>query len=79
MGQYRHQRGKITDNALQALLHDPLFKQRVEKNRKGKGSYQRKAKNGKGDWEANGKRAKAAFTIGLLISGLSVTDGYFAL
>ena len=27
-----------------ALLHDKLFRQRVEKKRKGKGSYQRKAK-----------------------------------
>ena len=42
---YQHQRGTIRDNAIQALLHDPLFRQRVEKKRKGKGSYQRKAKH----------------------------------
>ena len=42
---YQHQRGTIKDNAIQALLHDPLFRQRVEKKRKGKGSYQRKAKH----------------------------------
>lgn len=42
---YQHQRGVIRDNALQALLHDPLFRQRIEKKRKGKGSYQRKAKH----------------------------------
>ncbi|ABR75389.1 ribosome alternative rescue factor ArfA [Actinobacillus succinogenes] len=41
---YRHQCGTIRDNALQALLHDPLFRQRVEKKLKGKGSYQRKPK-----------------------------------
>lgn len=41
---YQHQRGVIKDNALQALLHDRLFRQRIEKKRKGKGSYQRKAK-----------------------------------
>lgn len=46
---YRHKRGIIKDNALQALLHDPLFRQRIEKKRKGKGSYQRKAKHA-GKW-----------------------------
>ena len=35
---YQHTKGVIADNAIQALLHDPLFKQRVEKKRKGKGS-----------------------------------------
>lgn len=47
MTQYKHQKGTIQDNALQALLHDPLFKQRIEKNLKGKGSYRRKEKMGK--------------------------------
>ncbi|OZN25146.1 ribosome alternative rescue factor ArfA [Actinobacillus seminis] len=42
---YQHQRGVIKDNALHALLHDRLFRQRIEKKRKGKGSYQRKAKH----------------------------------
>ena len=42
---YQHRRGVIQDNAIQALLHDPLFRQRVEKKQKGKGSYQRKAKH----------------------------------
>lgn len=42
---YQHQRGVIKDNAIQALLHDRLFRQRIEKKRKGKGSYQRKAKH----------------------------------
>lgn len=42
---YQHQRGVIKDKAIMALLHDPLFRQRVEKKRKGKGSYQRKAKH----------------------------------
>lgn len=50
MNNYKHQKGKIKDNALQALLHDPLFKQRIEKNQKGKGSYRRKEKNGKGPY-----------------------------
>lgn len=51
---YQHQKGVIKDNALAALVHDPLFKQRVEKNKKGKGSYTRRAKNSKqGNWEAS--------------------------
>lgn len=42
---YQHTRGEIKDNAIQALLHDRLFRHRVEKKLKGKGSYQRKAKH----------------------------------
>ncbi|HIC7646930.1 TPA: alternative ribosome-rescue factor A [Serratia liquefaciens] len=56
MTQYRHTKGKIQDNAIEALLHDPLFRQRVETNTKGKGSYRRKDKHAKGgNWEASGK------------------------
>ncbi|QKJ50630.1 ribosome alternative rescue factor ArfA [Providencia rettgeri] len=52
MSKYQHKRGEIKDNAIVALLHDPLFRQRVEKNKKGKGSYTRKGKNNKaGNWE----------------------------
>lgn len=36
MSQYQHKRGQIKDNAIEALLHDPLFRQRVEKIRKEK-------------------------------------------
>lgn len=54
MTTYRHKKGVIKDNAIEALLHDPLFRQRVEKNKKGKGSYRRKEKCGKNSgWEAN--------------------------
>ena len=54
MSQYQHKKGVIQDNAVQALLHDPLFRQRVEKNLKGKGSYSRKDKKGKGaGWEGS--------------------------
>lgn len=42
---YLHTQGVIKDNAVMALLGDKLFRQRVEKKRKGKGSYQRKAKH----------------------------------
>ncbi|WP_071609007.1 alternative ribosome-rescue factor A [Entomohabitans teleogrylli] len=65
MSKYQHRRGQIKDNALQALLHDPLYHQRVEKNKKGKGSYIRKAKHALRDGEASGKQAKCLFTTGL--------------
>lgn len=42
MSRYQHTKGQIKDNAIEALLHDPLFRQRVERNKKGKGSYMRK-------------------------------------
>ena len=52
MSKYQHKRRIIKDNAIEALLHDPLFRQRVEQNKKGKGSYQRNTKHGKrGNWE----------------------------
>ena len=38
---YQHQRGVIKENAIQALF----FRQRIERNKKGKGSYQRQAKH----------------------------------
>ncbi len=47
-------RGTINDNALKALVTSPVFKAKVERNKKGKGAYQRKEKSGKG-WEANRK------------------------
>lgn len=69
MSRYKHTRGQIKENALEALLHDPLFRQRVEKNGKGKGSYQRKGKHqGRGNWEASGKQANSLFSTGLLLS-----------
>lgn len=37
MSRYQHTKGQINDNAIEALLHDPLFRQRVETNKKGKG------------------------------------------
>lgn len=58
MSRYQHQKGQIKDNAIEALLHDPLFRQRVEQNQKGKGSYRRKDKHAKrGGWEASGKQS----------------------
>lgn len=42
---YAHSRGNIQDNALKALVTDKLFASRIERNKKGKGSYQRHAKH----------------------------------
>ncbi|MBU9853759.1 alternative ribosome-rescue factor A [Rahnella bonaserana] len=74
MTQYKHQKGIIQDNALQALLHDPLFKQRIEKNQKGKGSYRRKEKNGKGSYLEGSVECSVEYsTLPFLISQ-SLTD-----
>jgi len=68
MSRYQHTKGQINDNAIEALLHDPLFRQRVEKNKKGKGSFLRKEKYVKrGYQEASGKQANSFFTTGLLV------------
>lgn len=57
MSPYQHKKGQIRDNAIEALLHDPLFRQRIETSRKGKGSYRRKEKHAnKGYQEASGKK-----------------------
>ncbi|MCG7534592.1 ribosome alternative rescue factor ArfA [Pseudoalteromonas sp. OOF1S-7] len=42
---HEHLRGDIKDNALKALVTSPLFKSKVEKSKKGKGSYRRKDKH----------------------------------
>ncbi len=64
---YRHTKGTIQDNAIAALLHDPLFRQRRENNLKGKGSYSRKGKHAKAhNWEASGKIIGCDVTTGLL-------------
>jgi len=38
---YQHAKGIVKDNAVMALLHDKLFRQRVEKKRKGKFQYKK--------------------------------------
>lgn len=38
---YQHKRGEIKENAVKAILHDPLFSQRIVRPKKGKGSYRR--------------------------------------
>lgn len=43
--QHDHGRGEIKDNAIKALVTSVLFKSKVEKAKKGKGSYQRNNKH----------------------------------
>lgn len=44
---HEHQRGDIQHNAMSALVTSPLFRQRVVRNKKGKGAYSRKGKSKK--------------------------------
>ena len=46
---YKHNKGTIKESAIKALVRDPLFSARVEKPKKGKGSYSRK--NQKRNWD----------------------------
>lgn len=49
---YQHKRGKIKESAIKALVTDPLFTSKIEKPKKGKGSYSRKKNNKKSEgWE----------------------------
>jgi alternative ribosome-rescue factor len=50
MSRYQHTKGQIKDNAIEALLHDPLFRQRVEKKRK---SYGKENMQLGGQWQAS--------------------------
>ena len=64
MSHYQHKKGQ---NDIEAFLQYPLLRQRVEKNKKGKGSFLRKGKHAKkGNWEASGKKENLFFTAGLL-------------
>ncbi len=67
MSRYQHTKGQIKDNAIEALLHDPLFRQR-EKNKKGKGSYMRKENMAIGELGGQWQESKSLFfTTGLLL------------
>lgn len=46
---YKHNKGTIKESAIKALVRAPLFSARVEKPKKGKGSYSRK--NQKRNWD----------------------------
>lgn len=54
-GAVEHHRGEIQDNALKALVTSQLFRAKVEKAKKGKGSFQRKQKHrGQNDTNRSG-------------------------
>ncbi|MEE1673391.1 ribosome alternative rescue factor ArfA [Agarivorans aestuarii] len=46
---HEHGRGQINDNAIKALVTSQLFKSKVERPKKGKGSYTRKGHKLKGN------------------------------
>lgn len=48
---YLHSRGEIKESAVKALVTDPLFRHKVERNRKGKGSYRRTEKHKKAGYK----------------------------
>ena len=61
MSRYQHTKGQIKDNAIEALLHDPLFRQRVEKNKKGKGSYMKRKTWQSGELGGQWQESKSLF------------------
>lgn len=73
---YRHNKGIIKDNAVKALLADNLFRQRIERNHKGKGSYRRKAKHSGGWLEKPDYKtfANRTFIIGFFLKKMR---GYY--
>ncbi|MEY8713511.1 alternative ribosome-rescue factor A [Mangrovibacter phragmitis] len=79
MSNYQHKKGTIRDNALEALLHDPLFRQRVERNKKGKGSYSRKTKYGKNSGqEARSKQVDAFLLLAFFVLTAAVMHLYYS-
>ncbi len=78
MNRYRHTKGVINDNALQALLHDPLFRVRREKNQKGKGSYRRKNRDNRQEGEGNGKTLFSITFIRAIKKPLSLWNSGFS-
>ncbi len=49
-GKVQHNKGKIRDNALKALVKSDLFRHKVERKRKGKGSYNRQEAKKMAGW-----------------------------
>lgn len=62
---YAHQRGEIQESAVKALVSDPLFRMRVERNRKGKGSYRRNEKHRKANYKGESPFKSIQFLNGL--------------
>lgn len=66
---YAHKRGEIKESALKALVTDPLFRSKVERNRKGKGSYQRNAKHRKANYQGESP-FKSVLKQSIFLNGL---------
>ncbi len=64
---HQHGKGTIRDNAQLALLHDALFRPRIEHKRKGKGSFKRQAKHRQRGWD---RPDQQGFTAEALLIGL---------
>ncbi|MXP50722.1 alternative ribosome-rescue factor A [Pantoea sp. Eser] len=78
MSKYQHTKGQIRDNAIEALLHDPLLRQRIEQKQKGKGSFKRKDKHVKGQsWEASDKTASYHWPSALRAKKTAWQAAYF--
>lgn len=67
--QHEFGRGDIMDNALKAAVTSPLFRTRTESAKKGKGAFQRKQRNQKG--QAHKGFAPFDFFMGGYLLGLA--------
>lgn len=64
MSKYCHKRGVVKHNAIKAILHDPLFRQKIVSNKKGKGHYKRKNKHCKAiNWEEANKMTREVLLL----------------
>lgn len=68
MSRYQHTKGQIKDNAIEALLHDPLFRQRVEKIRKERQLHAKRKTWQSGELGGQWQKVNHFFTTGLLLS-----------
>lgn len=60
-------RGEIKHNAIHALVTSPLFRSRIEANKKGKGGYKRNDKN----WQRDNSKTNSSEFL-LLFSCISI-------
>ena len=74
---HQHGKGQIRDNAQLALLHDALFRPRIEHKRKGKGSFKRQAKHRQRGWDRLDQQGfvTEVFLIGLVFHQAKIGCG----
>lgn len=78
MSRYQHTKGQIKDNAIEALLHDPLFRQRVEKIRRGKAVTCEKENMAIGELGGQWQESKSLLPLAFCFQAF-VKSGYSAL